>query len=120
MFIDQLEIDTVIGIHPHEQLAPQPLRLSLRIGFDNRVPAASNAIDDTLDYATMAARLRALAQGQRWWLIETLIESSAELLRKEFGARRLRLRIDKPDAVAEARSVGVIIEREYPAMATDD
>jgi dihydroneopterin aldolase len=121
VFIDGLEIDAVIGIHAHEQLAAQPLRLSLRVGFNNRVPAASGGIADTPDYAAMAQRLRQHAQGQRWHLIETLAESSAELLHREFGLSDLRLRIDKPLAVPEARSVGVMIERHYATtpMPTD-
>jgi len=117
VFIEGLEIDAVIGIHAHEQLAPQPLRLSLRVGFNNRVPAASGRIVDTPDYAAIAQRLRQHAQGQRWQLIETLAESSAELLHREFGLSDLRLRIDKPLAVPEARSVGVMIERRHAADA---
>jgi dihydroneopterin aldolase len=113
VFVDALEIDTIIGIHPHEQVAPQPLRLSLRVGFDNRIPAASCRIGDTLDYHAIATRLREIAQGHAWLLIETLAEACADALQREFGARALRLRIDKPLAVPEARSVGVIIERSY-------
>lgn len=113
VFIDRLDIATVIGIHDFEQQGPQPLLLSVEVAFDNRAPAASGRVEDTLDYSAMASRLRALAQGQRWRLIETLAEASADLLRDEFGARWLRLRIDKPEAVTEADSVGVIIEREF-------
>lgn len=119
ILIDALEIDTIIGIHAHEQLAPQPLRISLWLGFDIRVPAASERIGDTLDYALIANRLREHAQAQRWQLIETLAERSAELLRDEFGVRQLRLQIDKPTAVPQARSVGVWIERDYAAGGAD-
>lgn len=113
VFIDRLDIATVIGIHAFEQQGPQPLLLSLEVGFDNRNAAGSGRIEDTIDYSAMAERLRAHAQGQDWRLIETLAESSAELLRKEFAVHWLSLRIDKPSAVAEAKSVGVIIERHY-------
>ncbi|MFA5683749.1 MAG: dihydroneopterin aldolase [Lysobacteraceae bacterium] len=113
VFLDRLNIDTVIGIHPHEQTAPQPLRLSLRMGFDNRRPAVSDDLADTLDYAAIATRLRAHAQGRAWRLIETLAESCADLLHAEFGVRRLWLRIDKPQAVPEAESVGVEIQRRW-------
>ena len=113
IFIDALEIDTIIGIHPHEQTAPQSLRLSLRMRFDNRLPAASQCVKDTLDYAAIATRLRLHAQSRSWLLIETLAESSAQVLKSEFGVSWLRLRIDKPQAVPQARSVGVIIERDF-------
>jgi len=113
IFIDTLEIDTIIGIHPHEQAASQPLRMSLRMGFDNRLPAHSERVQDTLDYDRIATRLRLHAQSRSWLLIETLAEASAQLLKTEFGVRWLRLRIDKPQAVAQAKSVGVIIKRDY-------
>lgn len=117
IFIDALEIDTVIGIHPHERTGPQPLRLQLRMATDIRAAAASDAIADTLDYDAIARRLRAHAQGRAWNLVETLAESCATLLHREFGVPRLWLRIDKPQAVAEARSVGIEIERRWDAPA---
>ncbi len=113
IFIDALKIDTIIGIHPHEQIAAQALRLSLRMGFDNRLPAVSERVEDTLDYDTIATRLRLHAQSRSWLLIETLAEASAQLLNIEFGVSWLRLRIDKPQAVPQATSVGVIIERDF-------
>jgi len=113
IFIDALEIDTIIGIHPHEQTAAQPLRLSLRMGFDNRLPAASERVADTLDYDAIATRLRLHAQSRSWLLIETLAEASAQVLKTEFGVGWLHLRIDKPQAVPLAKSVGVIIERDF-------
>ena len=113
VFIDRLDIATVIGIHDFEQQGPQPLLLSVEVAFDNHRPAASERIEDTLDYSAIAARLRAHAQGQHWRLIETLAESCAEILRDEFAVRWLSLRIDKPQAVPEAASVGVIIERQF-------
>ncbi|MGQ0800037.1 MAG: dihydroneopterin aldolase [Pseudomarimonas sp.] len=113
IIIDELTIDTIIGIHPHEQTAAQPLRMSLRMGFDNRLPAATESVADTLDYDVIASRLRQHAQARSWLLIETLAETSAQILRGEFGVSWLRLRIDKPQAVPLAKSVGVIIERDF-------
>jgi 7,8-dihydroneopterin aldolase/epimerase/oxygenase len=112
VFIEGLRIEAEIGINPDEFGRTQPLLLDLELGFDNRIPAASDAIADTLDYATVAARLAAHIGGRRWNLVETVAESCAALLREEFGVRRLRLKVGKPDALAAARSVGVIIHRD--------
>jgi 7,8-dihydroneopterin aldolase/epimerase/oxygenase len=112
VFIDGLRIEVEIGIHPHEHGRAQPLLFDLELGFDNRRPAATDAIADTLDYAAICARLQAHATARRWNLVETLAESCATLLREEFGVRRLRLKLAKPEAVPAARAVGVIIERD--------
>jgi 7,8-dihydroneopterin aldolase/epimerase/oxygenase len=112
VFIEGLLIEAEIGINADEFGRTQPLRLDLELGFDNRIPAASDAIADTIDYAAVAMRLAAHIGSQRWNLVETLAESCATLLREEFGVRRLRLKIGKPQALHAAQSVGVIITRD--------
>ena len=43
--------------------------------------------------------------------METLAERIAERLMVELGVRWLKLRVGKPDAIADAALVGVAIER---------
>ena len=44
-------------------------------------------------------------------LVETLAECCADLILTEFGAKGVRLKLAKPDALANAAAVGVQIER---------
>lgn len=111
VFIDGLRVEVEIGINPDEHGRTQPLLFDIELDFDNRVPAASDAIADTLDYDAICRRLIAHATARRWNLVETLAESCARLLRDDFGVRGLRLKLAKPEAVGAARAVGVIIER---------
>jgi len=111
VFIQALRIDTVIGIHAFERDIRQTLVFDLELGFDNRVPAASDAIADTLDYQRISERLTDYVSGTDFGLVETLAERCAELLMREFGVRWLRLRVGKPGALKAADSVGVVIER---------
>lgn len=114
VLIERLVLRPLVGIHPHERLAPREVWLDLELGFDNRPAAASDAIADTLDYDAIGQRLRAYAEATRFGLIETLAEGCAELLRREFGVRWLRLTLWKPGAVDFAANVGVRIERGRP------
>jgi dihydroneopterin aldolase len=111
VFIQSLRIDTVIGIHAFERNIRQAVVLDLELGFDNRVPAASDDIADTLDYQRISERLSEYVSGTDFGLVETLAERCAELLMREFGVRWLRLRVGKPGALKAADSVGVVIER---------
>lgn len=114
VFIQALRIDTVIGIHAFERTIRQTVVLDLELGFDNRIPAASDAIADTLDYQWISERLIDYVSTTDFGLIETLAERCAELLLREFEVCWLRLRLAKPGAIAQADAVGVTIERTRP------
>jgi len=111
VFIEDLRIDTVIGIYDWERRTRQTIALDIEMGFDNTKPAASDAIADTLDYKAISKRLIAFVEGSSFQLVETLAERCAAIVREEFGVAWLRLRLSKPGAVRGAKAVGVVIER---------
>ena len=81
------------------------------MAFDNRKPAASDKIDDTLDYKSVSKRLIAFVESSHFELVETLAERCAEIVRNEFHVPWLRLKLSKLGAVTGSKAVGVIIER---------
>ncbi|MBS0213590.1 MAG: dihydroneopterin aldolase [Proteobacteria bacterium] len=111
VFIENLEIDTLIGIYDWERKIRQPLVFDLEMGFDNRVPAGSDDIADTLDYKAVSKRLIAFVSESSFGLVETLAERCAQIVLDEFPVAWLRLKLSKPGAVRGARAVGVVIER---------
>lgn len=111
VFIEALEIDTVIGIYDWERSITQKVVLDIEMAFDNRRPAASDDIIDTLDYKAVSKRLIAFVGESKFGLVESLAERCADIIREEFGVAWLRLKLSKPGAVTGARAVGVIIER---------
>lgn len=111
VFIEGLEIETLIGIYDWERRIRQPLVFDLEMGFDNRRPAATDSISDTLDYKAVSKRLVEYVSASSFGLVETLAERCAEIVLAEFDVKWLRLRLAKPGAVRGARSVGVVIER---------
>src|SRR3954471_2989882 len=111
VFIEDLRIDTIVGIYDWERRTCQTIALDIEMGFDNARPAASDAIADTLDYKAVSKRLIAFVEGSSFQLVETLAERCAALIREEFGVAWLRLKLSKPGAVRGARAVGVVIER---------
>ncbi|MGA9335159.1 MAG: dihydroneopterin aldolase [Rudaea sp.] len=111
VFIQDLRIETVIGIYDWERKIRQTVALDLEMAFDNRVPAASDRIEDALDYKSVAKRLIAFVEASHFDLVETLAERCAEIVHNEFGVNWLRLRLAKPGAVTGSAAVGVTIER---------
>jgi dihydroneopterin aldolase len=111
VFIEDLRIETVIGIYDWERKIRQTVALDLEMAFDNRKPAASDKIVDTLDYKAVSKRLIAFVEAAHFELVETLAERCAAIVRDEFGVAWLRLKLSKPGAVTGSKAVGVIIER---------
>jgi len=111
VFIRELRADTIIGVYPWERRVRQTLVLDLELAADNRRAAASDRIEDALDYAAVSARVLSFIEASEFQLIETVAERVAAIIMAEFGVPWLRLRLAKPGAVPGAREVGVVIER---------
>jgi 7,8-dihydroneopterin aldolase/epimerase/oxygenase len=111
VFIEDLRIDTVIGIYDWERRVRQTLSLDIEMAFDNTVPAASDDIKDTLNYKEVSKRLMTYVSESSFGLVETLAERCASIIREEFGVAWVRLKLSKPGAVRGAKAVGVCIER---------
>jgi len=111
VYIRELQVETVIGIYDWEREVRQTVSLDLEMGTDIRAAAATEDIDSTLNYKTVAKRLIAFIGQSEFLLVETMAEEVAQIVQEEFNVPWLRLRLSKPGAVRGARDVGVIIER---------
>ncbi|MEE4659889.1 MAG: dihydroneopterin aldolase [Halieaceae bacterium] len=114
VYLRDLAIDAIIGIHPWEREVRQTLVLQVELAADTARAAASNAIADAVDYSAVAERLTALVQQGRYELLERLAEDAAAMLLSDFDVAWVRLQVGKPGAVAAAGEVGVVIERGNP------
>jgi dihydroneopterin aldolase len=111
IFIDDLRVETRIGIYPREKVAPQTIEISLRIGSSTASAGASDDIRDTIDYAVVAERLRSELAEQHFNLLEKLAEYVATMLLDDFGAQWVQVSVAKLGMMRGVRRVGVVIER---------
>lgn len=111
IFLRDLRIPTIIGVYDWERAIRQTISFDLEMGTDIRKAAASDNIDDTLNYKAVAKRIITFVGESRFQLVETLAENVAELVLAEFDVRWLRLRVNKKGAVRHAQDVGIVIER---------
>jgi dihydroneopterin aldolase len=111
VFINDLRIETIIGIYDWERKVKQTISLDLEMGTDIRRAAETDVIEDTLNYKAVAKRLIAFVEDSEFQLVETLAEKIAAIVLSEFSVPWLRLTVHKPGAVRGSRDVGVVIER---------
>ena len=111
VFINDLRIETIIGIYDWERKVKQTISLDLEMGADIRKSAETDAIEDTLNYKAVAKRLITFVGESEYQLVETLAEKITEIVLTEFSVPWVKLTVHKPGAVRGSRDVGVIIER---------
>ena len=115
VFIENLMVETIIGIYDWEREIRQAVSLDLEMDFDIRKAAASDAIEDTLDYKAVSKRLIPFIEKSQFQLVESLAEQCAAIVLDEFPVSRLKLKLSKPGAVRGSSAVGVMIERRATA-----
>ena len=111
IFLSEMKIDTVIGIWDWERKIRQTVVIDLEMAADIRKAAASDSVDDTLNYKLVAKRVQEFVGDSEFQLVETLAEKIAAIINDEFAVPWVRVRVNKPGAIRGARDVGVVIER---------
>lgn len=118
VFIEDLRIQTVIGIFDWEREITQTVSLDLQMAFDISQAGKSDDIADTLDYKAVSKRLIQFVESSDFQLVEALAEHCADIVLSEFPVKRVQLKLSKPGAVRGSSAVGVIIERSVPSTET--
>jgi len=111
IFLHEMKVETVIGIWEWERKIRQTVSIDLEMSADIRESAESDSVDDTLDYKSVAKRVQTFVGDSSFQLVETLAEKIAAIVLDEFDVAWVRVRVNKPGAIRNARDVGVLIER---------
>ncbi len=111
VYLRDLEIECVIGIFEWERRIKQTIVLDLDMAADIRRAAASDRIEDTLDYKAVSKRVIDFVGASQFQLVETLAERVSEIVLNEFQVPWVRVRVNKRGAIRHAADVGVVIER---------
>ncbi len=111
IFLRELEVQAVVGIFEWERNVSQKVVISLEMASDNRKAAATDRIEDTLNYKAVAKRVIAFVEDSEFQLVETMTEQIAGILIGDFELPWVKVSVSKPGAIRGSRDVGVVIER---------
>jgi len=111
IFLDELKVETIIGIWDWDRKIRQTVVIDLEMSADIAKAAATDDVADTLNYKSVAKRLQQFVGDSSFQLVETLAERIASIVRDEFGVAWVKVTVHKPGAIRGSRDVGVIIER---------
>lgn len=111
IFIRGLRAQAIIGVFAWERKIRQTVLLDLDMRADVARAAATDALDDTIDYKAVAHQVKEFVEKREARLLETLAEQVARLIVDDFGVAWVRVAARKPGAVRSALEVGVVVER---------
>ena len=72
VYIRELEVSTIVGIFEWEREQRQVVSLDLEMGSDIAAAAATDTIENALDYKAVAKRLIDFIEKSEFFLVETL------------------------------------------------
>ncbi len=108
VFVRGLTVEAQIGINPDEFGRRQPLVIDVEITLNP--PERCEHIAETLNYELVVRNAQAIADAGHVRLIETFAQRLAEAMLAEPLAIRVRVRVEKPQALApHALAAGVEI-----------
>lgn len=111
ILLTDLRLHGLLGIEPEERQHPQEILVNVVAYADTRAAAGSDDIADAVNYAALAERIRQHVAAGAPFLVERLAEEIAGIVLTEFNVTKVRVRVEKPGAVPQARAVGVEIRR---------
>ncbi len=111
VFVRDLEIMALIGIYDHEKVKPQRIIVNIDLSVHEAEGPIKDEISHVVSYEIIAKKVETIVAEGHVNLVETLAERFAESCLRDKRVAAARVRIEKPDIIPNARSVGVEIER---------
>lgn len=112
IIIKDLLVRGILGINPEEREKLQDILINVVLYVDVRDAAATDAIEDAVNYKSITKRIIDHVEASSDFLVEKLVTDLARLILCENEqVERVQVRVEKPGALRFARSVGIEIER---------
>lgn len=110
VFVRGLRLEMEIGVHGHEHGRTQPVVVDVEMEVEG---IGSERLADTVDYQAVAAKARRVAGAGHVVLVEAFAERLARACLEDGRVKRVRVRAEKPEALAEAAGAGfeLVLER---------
>lgn len=111
IIIKDLLVRSIIGINPDERVNKQDILINIVLFADIRTAGKTDNISTSVNYKSVTKRVIQHVEDSSDLLVEKLVSDIAHLILTEFAVERVRVRVEKPDALRFAKSVGIEIER---------
>ena len=116
VFIKDFIIEEIIGFYKHEKEKKQKIIFNIVLDIDQSSHPDEKDIKSIVDYEKITNKLESLTKRKKYNFLESLAEDSFEEIFKDKRINSVKIKIEKPDAIKTANSVGVEVfktRRDY-------
>ena len=107
VFIKDFIIQEIIGIHEHEKTKKQKIKFNIVVNVNQNTVPDENDIKSIVDYEKITNKLENLVKNKKYNFLESLAEDSFKEIFEDKRINSVKIKIEKPDAIKNADSVGV-------------
>ena len=107
VFIKDFIIEEIIGIHKHEKNKKQKIKFNIVLDVDQSSIPNEKDIKSIVDYEKITNKLENLTRSKKYNFLESLAEDSFKKIFEDKRISSVKIKIEKPDAIKNAESVGV-------------
>ena len=107
VFIKDFIIQEIIGIHEHEKTKKQKIKFNIVVNVNQSTVPDEKDIKSIVDYEKITNKLENLVKNKKYNFLESLAEDSFKEIFEDKRINSVKIKIEKPDAIKNADSVGV-------------
>ena len=107
VLIKDFIINEIIGIHKHEKINKQKIIFNIVIDINQNLLPNEKNVSSIVDYEKITNKLRNLTKYKNYNFLESLAEDSFKEIFEDKRINSVKIKIEKPDAIKNAMSVGV-------------
>ena len=107
VFIKDFIIEEIIGVHKHEKIKKQKIKFNIIIDVNQSSLPDEKDIKSIVDYEKITNKLENLTKSKKYNFLESLAEDSFKEIFQDKRINSVTIKIEKPEAIKNARSVGV-------------
>ena len=107
VFIKDFIIQEIIGIHEHEKTKKQKIKFNIVVNVNQNTVPDEKDIKSIIDYEKITNKLENLVKNKKYNFLESLAEDSFKEIFEDKRINSVKIKIEKPDAIKNADSVGV-------------
>lgn len=111
IIIQELRVETKIGVYPREKMATQTIEIDLEVALPARSSYLSDKIADTIDYDALVKYIYATLENHHFGLLENLAEHIAQGVMKKFSSPGVRISVTKLGVLPKIKKISVVLKR---------
>ncbi len=111
IFLNDFMIDANIGVYKHEKIKSQPLRINIIAKVKNPKKINDDKLYSVVCYNQISKKIKKIIKSGHTILLEKLAEKIFQECFKNKRIQTMKIRLEKLDAIQEAESAGIEIER---------